>query len=322
MGRKFKRIFFATDLHGSEIVFRKFVGAAEYYHADTMVLGGDITGKVIVPIVQVGDGTYTSKGLGQDWKLQGQEQLAAFEDKIRNTGYYPYLTSTAEMETLTPNSPEVNQLFLKFMIETLRRWVSLAEEKLGSKGIMCYVTGGNDDPAEIMEAFRGSQTVIEAEGKVVRIDDSHEMISLGYSNPTPWNLPRDVPEEKIAELIEEMASKVENMKSCFFNLHAPPKNTLLDQCQLLDSSVDPPQIVLKNGQPVIFGAGSQAVADAIKKYQPMAGLHGHIHESKAIEKIGRTTCFNPGSEYSEGILRGLILNYEGDKILSYQFTSG
>lgn len=322
MTRKFKRIFFATDLHGSDIVFRKFINAAQFYDVDALILGGDITGKLIVPIARMADGSYVSKYLDQDWKIEDQEQLATFERKVRNSGFYSYVASQDEFDKLKAGSPEVGQLFLKLMMDSLKAWVSYAEEKLGSKRIKCYVTGGNDDPFEVNEAFHNSNTVIDAEEKVLQLDESHEMISFGYSNPTPWKLPRDVPEERIAKELDKMAAKVGNMKNCFFNIHVPPKDTPLDQCQLLDSSVDPPRPVTKGGYPVIIGAGSKAVVDAINKYQPLAGLHGHIHESRGIVKIGRTMCFNPGSEYSEGVLKGALISFDQDKIVGYQLTSG
>ncbi len=72
----------------------------------------------------------------------------------------------------------------------------------------------------------------------------------------------------------------------------------------------------------MFGAGSQVVHDAILRYQPLLSLHGHIHESRGVIKMGRTTAINPGSEYGEGILRGVIVTLAGDKVESTQMTSG
>jgi len=65
-----------------------------------------------------------------------------------------------------------------------------------------------------------------------------------------------------------------------------------------------------------------AVREAIEKYKPLLGLHGHIHESRGVVNIGRTLCINPGSEYGEGIIRGAIVDLAKDKVLSYQLTSG
>jgi len=119
-----------------------------------------------------------------------------------------------------------------------------------------------------------------------------------------------------------LATKAENIENSVFNLHAPPIDTLLDTSFKLDNSVDPPKIVTQAGQPVTTGVGSSSVREAIEKYRPLLGLHGHIHESRGITNLGRTLCINPGSEYSEGILRGVIVNLAKDKVLSYQLTSG
>ena len=52
-------VFFTTDLHGSEVCFRKFVAAAAFYGADLLILGGDLTGKLVTPVVQNGQGWWS-----------------------------------------------------------------------------------------------------------------------------------------------------------------------------------------------------------------------------------------------------------------------
>jgi hypothetical protein len=64
------------------------------------------------------------------------------------------------------------------------------------------------------------------------------------------------------------------------------------------------------------------VRKAIEKFQPLLGLHGHIHESRSAEKIGRTLCVNPGSEYGEGVMRGVVIELEENKVKDYAFTQG
>ena len=56
-----RTIFFASDLHGSEVCFKKFVSAAKFYGADTLLLGGDISAKIVVPIVRAGGGKYAGR---------------------------------------------------------------------------------------------------------------------------------------------------------------------------------------------------------------------------------------------------------------------
>ncbi|MEM2517675.1 MAG: phosphoesterase, partial [Candidatus Bathyarchaeia archaeon] len=104
-------------------------------------------------------------------------------------------------------------------------------------------------------------------------------------------------------------------KNSIFNLHCPPINTLLDIAPKLDKD-------LKVSLRETIAAGSAAVRKAIEKYQPLLGLHGHIHESRGIEKIGRTLCINPGSEYTEGILRAIVVDLGKDNIKNNFFISG
>ncbi len=141
------------------------------------------------------------------------------------------------------------------------------------------------------------------------------MISLSWSNPTPWDTPRECGEEELEKKIDGLASQIEDMKSAIFNFHVPPHGTALDEAPALSKDLVP-----SVGKTV--SAGSKAVLNVIRKYQPLLGLHGHIHESRGVQKIGRTVCMNPGSEYTEGILRGVIVFLEKKKIKDFMFTSG
>jgi Icc-related predicted phosphoesterase len=308
-----------TDVHGSEKAFRKFTNAGKFYGVNALILGGDLTGKMVVPVVKQPDGSYSVRYLGTV-QVFNEEEVQGIEKNISGSGYYPYRTTRDELQEFTKE--KTRQLFLKLMKERLASWLKLIEERLGGSGIQVYVTGGNDDPVEIEEVLNSSNAIINAQDKIYKIDEHHELISSGLSNPTPWNTPREVSEEKLLESLEAMMPKVQDMKNAIFNLHVPPKDSGLDTCPLLDASVDPPKPMVKGGQVVMFGAGSSAVRTTIEKYQPLLGLHGHIHESRNATQIGRTLCINPGSEYSEGILRGAIITLDKDKIKSYQLSSG
>ena len=313
------RVFFVTDVHGSERCFKKFLNAGKFYKANAVMLAGDITGKMIVPIVKQPDGTYLSSYAGSDIRCKSESEVQDLEKSIRDSGYYPYLTEPNEMASLEADKNKVNQLFTKLMVDTVVRWVQMAEERLRETGIKCFVSPGNDDRWEVDEALNKSRTITNPEEKVVELDQHHEMITLGLTNHTPWKSPREFEETELAERIDKMAAGVKNMNDCIFNFHCPPYGTIIDPAPKLDETLKP---VLSGGQMVMAPAGSTAVRDAIKKYQPLAGFHGHIHESKGVASIGRTKCFNPGSEYGEGVLRGLLVDLTEKGIKSYLFTSG
>lgn len=313
------RVFFVTDVHGSDRCFRKFVNAGKFYSANILILGGDITGKMIVPLIKQPDGTYKCDYGGTAYVLKSQAQIDETVKGIKDSGFYPYMTEPREFEELSANPKLVDQLFKKLMKDSVEGWMKLAEERLKGTGISCYVSPGNDDFFEIDEALNSATYVINPEEKTVSIDGEHEMITLGYANHTPWNSPREVDEDVLQHKIDTMAAQVKDMKTAIFNLHVPPINTIIDQAPKLDPDFKP---IISGGNVVMTSAGSTAVRASVEKYQPLIGIHGHIHESRGMVKIGRTMCLNPGSEYNSGILKGLLCDLEKDKVKSYMLTSG
>lgn len=322
--KKLTRLFFATDIHGSERTFRKFINAGKFYDVNVLVMGGDITGKLLIPIISEGSGRYHATLQGALHHMTTEEELKAFTDRIGMLGFYYKVMNKDELSDLQNKPEEINKLFHVLAHQRLENWVNLAEERLAGTGIMCYVTGGNDDDPSVLKPLyrEGAQSFFGAENILVNVDDDHTMISIGLSTPTPWKTPREVSEEELGALIEEMAAKVPDISRCIFNLHNPPKDSTLDTCPELDWTTDPPTPIVKAGQIIMHGAGSVSVRKAIEKYQPMLGLHGHIHESISVAKIGRTVILNPGSEYGEGILRGCLVNFSSGVIEGYQMTSG
>jgi len=313
------RIFFATDLHGSEKCFLKFLNAPQPYKVNTLILGGDVTGKMIVPIVKGPDSGHTADFLSNKYTLKSEKEVEELERKIRFTGYYPYRTTADEVAQLREHPEKLDAVFTNVMTDTLRRWVGLAEERLKGKGVKIYMTGGNDDRPEVEDVLKSSDYVIDPEGEVVTLEDGREMLSSGWSNPTPWKTPRECSEEQIAAKLDLMISKVQSMETCVFNLHVPPFDSGLDTCPKLDETLKP---VYAGSEIIMMSGGSTAVRSAIEKNQPAVGLHGHIHESRGFVKIGRTLCLNPGSEYTEGILRGVIVELDGKDVRNYLLTVG
>jgi Icc-related predicted phosphoesterase len=314
-----RKIYFATDIHGSEVCLRKFLNAGKFYGCDTIIMGGDITGKMIVPIVDRGQGIHTATLYGRKLEVT-DEGVAKLRKTITDAGYYAYETTPEEAERLSADPDAVTQLFAKLMQETLGRWLELAEDRLAGSGVRCFFAPGNDDPAFVDDILRSSALVINPEETLVDLGDGITMISVGYSNKTPWDSPRELPEDELAAYIGEQAEALGNTDRVIFNFHVPPRDTPIDQAVLLDPEFRP---IMKGGMPVISGVGSTAVRAALEKYQPMLSLHGHIHESRGEARIGRTLAINPGSEYSEGVLRGAIITLSGKKgVRGYQLVAG
>jgi len=313
------RVFFATDIHGSELVFLKFLNVRLVHEIDVMILGGDITGKLIVPLVRAPDGSHRAEFLGGVWTARTEEELKQLEKSIRYNGFYPYRTEPTEASELQVDKAKLDQVFSRLIMETLERWLTIAEDRLKGAGIKCYVSPGNDDRFVIDDLLNDSDCVINPEGRVVDINGTHEMISSAFTNPTPWHTSRECSEGELASKIDELASQVKDMDKCIFNLHAPPHNSGLDTAPKLDETLKP---VVVGSQLQMTSVGSIAVRAAIENHQPLLGLHGHVHESKGVCRIGRTLCLNPGSDYQEGVLRGSLIVLGDDKVVDYLHVTG
>lgn len=318
------RIFYATDVHGSERTWRKFLNAAKFYEADVLVMGGDVMGKVTIPIIREGPDRYRATIHGRVESIEGNAELDAARDRIGFLGMYHTILDEDEYREIQGDTERIEGLFRELATRRLESWIDLAETKLAGTGVRCYATGGNDDLTEVMAVMDRTDTraFVASEGRTVDLDDRHQMVSLPYVNPTPWNTPREAPEDELATMIEGLTAGIADMSHTIFNFHAPPIDSTLDTCPMLDASTDPPSQVIVGGQQVLYGAGSRSVREAEERLQPMLGLHGHIHESQAAAKIGRTVAVNPGSEYGEGVLRGCLITIADGQVKSYQMTAG
>jgi Icc-related predicted phosphoesterase len=313
------KLFFTTDLHGSDICYRKFLGAARFYQVDVLIVGGDITGKEIVSLIEQSDGGYAATVQGRERRVNGREEVEKLEQTIADLGSYPFRTSKSQMESLAGDKDKLNELFSQLINDRMKRWLALAEKHLKGTKIRCYVCPGNDDRFEIDPILDSSEFVVNPNDHLVELDDRHEMVSLGYSNITPWKCPRDIPEAELGKKIEALTAQVKNMPNCIFNFHCPPYDTGIDTAPHLDENLKP---IFKAGEVEMIPVGSKSVRSAIEKNQPLLGLHGHIHESKGTFKIGRSICLNPGSEYSEGMLRGALVHLHDKGLKNYVLTTG
>ena len=311
------KIFFATDIHGSEVCWRKFLNSAAFYKADLVVLGGDVTGKVMVPIT-AHSGHWQVVINGETLRLETRQELEEVERQIRNRGSYPTIVTPDELASLREEDGSIDRRFTYEMIRTLDRWLDMADGKLRGGDIPCIVNGGNDDTLEIDDVIESSPCVSFAEGKVIDLD-GFPLVSMGWTNPTPWNTFREAPEPELAAKIDAVASQVPDMGRAIFNFHAPPYGTGLDEAPALDASLRP-----MHGGAVMKPVGSVAVREAILKHQPLLSVHGHIHESRGICRLGRTLAINPGSVYGDGVLQGAVLDLDArkGKVAKYLLVNG
>jgi Icc-related predicted phosphoesterase len=312
------KVFFATDIHGSEVCWRKFLNAAAFYKVDLVVLGGDVTGKAMVPIVAHPGGRWQVTVRGQAYTLESEQELEEIKKQIRNSGSYPAMVTPDELQEMSKTEGAVDRRFTVEMTQSLDRWLDMADGKLRGGEIPCVLNGGNDDIWEIDDIIEQSPCVSFGEGKMLDLD-GFSLISMGWTNPTPWDTFREAPEPELAAKIDTMVSQIPDMERAIFNFHAPPYGTGLDEAPALDENLRP-----MHGGAVMKPVGSTAVRDAILKHQPMLSVHGHIHESRGIKKMGRTLAINPGSVYGDGVLQGAVLdlNPKKGKVAKYLLVNG
>jgi Icc-related predicted phosphoesterase len=311
-----KRICFVTDVHGSERCFRKFLNTAKFYDAQYLILGGDITGKTLVPIERGPTGWRAAFNEHQ-YRDMTDDEMHGVEQLIRDAGRYPIKGEHDELVELFSEERR-DATFRQAVVDGIRRWMDIADERLAGTDVRCYVTPGNDDYWEIDAPLREAERVEFVEGRRVRLDDHHEMITTGYSNITPWRSPRELPEPELGDRIRSMFEDVEDPEHLVAVLHPPPYGTELDQAPMIDEEF---RVLTENAGVKMGPVGSTAVRDFILEAQPMLSLHGHVHESQGAQRLGRTLCINPGSEYTAGALRCALVTLNGGSV-EFQFTTG
>ena len=291
----------------------------KFYGADVLILGGDMTGKAIVPIIDQGGGKFRAvlarAGVSPGWRDSKPRKWSRRSRAavIIHTGLH--LTNLQELN----KSPDrVHEIFLQEALKTAEQWMDYAAKiNWREPDLRVYAAPGNDDQFEVDEIIRNSSVVTLAEGKVIELDKHHEVISSGWSNHTPWHTYREENEEQLEARYSAMIGQLKYPKNAVFNIHVPPYASNLDEAPELDENLRP-----KYAGSALKPVGSTALRAAIEKHQPLLGLHGHIHEGRGSSRIGRTLCINPGSMYEQGTLLGALIKLGKDKIENYVLTQG
>jgi uncharacterized protein len=314
------RIFYSVDVHGADTVWRKWISAISMYECDCLMLCGDLAGKALVPLIDFGKGYYKSGYYGREVKLKTEEEMLDWEQKLANGGIYSCRINKKELDDLQKHPEKVDEIMKREVVKRMNSWLDLLCEKIDTSKVLSIVMPGNDDPIELDEAIKGhaDRNIIYPTDKVVDLG-GHELISLEYVTPTPWDTPRETSEDGIREMLETKVSWIKDVPNSIWNIHCPPKDTDIDLAPQLSK-----ELKVQSGAEGVkmIHVGSQGVRDVIEKYQPLMGLHGHIHESSGFTFINKTLCVNPGSEYGEGLLRGFIIELTPTEIVKYWKVQG
>jgi Icc-related predicted phosphoesterase len=299
------RLYVVSDIHGADGGWRKFLNALQMgvYEADAGLYAGDLAGKAIVPIVRDGD-TVRAEVEGRIEVARDEEELDRLERALANRGYYTAVVDADEADRLYGDDAARSDLFERKIEERVRRWMALADERLGDAGIPIYLVPGNDDETGLDRHLDGWKVCRNVNERVDELN-GRPVMGFAYSQPTPWDTPRELPEQQLGERLASIADGIAEPERAIFMLHVPPHRSGLDEAPLLDENLRPR---LTAGDVMRGPVGSKAIRSAIERYRPTLGVHGHIHESPGDVRIGPTLCINPGSEAQSGILRGYLID--------------
>ncbi|HET9248605.1 MAG TPA: metallophosphoesterase, partial [Actinomycetota bacterium] len=277
------------------------------------------TGKAMVPIVQRANGTWEASLQDHKDTLESEDAIIEFEKRVMNRGYYPIRVSDQEYVAMQEDEDLVDKRFKEVMLEGTERWIAMAEDKLAGSGIRVIACPANDDMFEIDDLLKDAQVVETGdEEHPIQLGD-FTMVSMGWTNPTPWDTFREAEEPDLAVRIERALSAATAPETTIFNFHAPPYGSNLDNAPALNAD-----LTYVSGGQAIRPVGSTSVHESIERYQPLLSLHGHIHESKGAARIGKTLALNPGSSYEEGILQSAVITIDDKKrkVKNYQLLNG
>jgi Icc-related predicted phosphoesterase len=239
---------------------------------------------------------------------------------VRRSAAYPYRTTADEWSSIAADAQAEEQLFGRLAAELIAEWITLAEDRLRGTGVRCLIGAGNDDPWSIDGVLESAEFVEVPDWRVLDLD-GFALYTVGDATTTPWNSPRELTEDAYAaKLAMYVVGSDDNFERAIFNLHVPPYVSGLDNAPAINERFE---VQYAAGEPIMRPVGSTAVRAAIEKYQPLLGLHGHVHESPGAVRLGKTLCVNPGSDYGANLLRGALLTLDRRKGLKgYQLTVG
>jgi len=308
------RYLFASDMHASDLAFRKFISVALQYKVNVAVTD-ELTGKFIIPALKQKDGSVQFVFRDETVTARTEAEQKTEENKAANVGNYVYYCTPEEYEEMKSGTEGQDKLFKTLVCERLRRWTKFAEEKLKGKVDAVIMMPGNDDEPYLDDVLAESKWITNPDGKVIKLL-GNEVLASGLANMTPWKCPRDVEEDVLEQELEKLCAQITDWKHAIMITHCPPYDTKIDKAPKLDAKFN---VVYSGGSPVMIPVGSTSVRKVVEKYQPLLGLHDHLHEGKGIDHIGRTTLINSGSEYYKGLLSAALVNLEDDKVKGYMF---
>ncbi len=311
------RILFASDIHGSKMVWLKFLNAIKVYKANIAIMGGDLSAKEILPIIyNAKSNSYQARLLGKKYNVKSKQELNELQEQAKYSGIIPFITdSDSEELQRISNDPTYQRKFFEDLdVSAILEWIEIAKNTSFEEDTRIIIIPGNDDSKKIDDILIKDNFILHPD---LELDTYHKLISFEYVNPTPWNSQRELPEKELKKKLKQKFDSVNDYDHIIAAIHAPPFKSGLDIAPKLDKKQ---RVVHLLGAPYYSAVGSKAVREIIEEYQPKLTLHGHIHESGGFTYIGKTLCVNPGSEYNIGVLKAYLIELSKEKIENFKLV--
>jgi Icc-related predicted phosphoesterase len=181
------------------------------------IIGGDLTGKALVPVIAKKDGSYVATLFGVEQRVRNEKELARLIDRISAVGFYYKIVTIEEHEELSQNHSLLEDVFKELIVERIKKWVDLAENVVKEHKVQFLLMPGNDDIYEIDEIINKSEYVVNPAEKIIQISGIHEVVGCSYANITPWKCPRDIEDTALKAKLEELMMNVKDKKHRYIN---------------------------------------------------------------------------------------------------------
>ena len=306
MNRTLSKILIVSDLHGSNACFKKCVAMVKETSPNVLVVAGDFLGKSIAKFRRNDDGSteyFPRKGARQ---ILTEDVFVKLKNSWSDSGVYP-----VEVTELGDESTD-EELQTSAGIRRLTQWLDYGHQAFPDLQVVAIP--GNDDPDALVEVLQTHPWVKNVDGRIVCIH-GYEFLGLGYSNETPWETPRELTEEEIAEKLKELSGKVTNPRRTIAVVHIPPRDSNLDLAPNLERLPDGTLQITGTGY---SACGSSAVRQFIETFSPLLLICGHCHSSGGVARIDHTLCVNPGSTFQRGLLLARVVVLDGETIVGEQ----
>jgi len=290
------KLFYTTDLHGSERTFQKLLEAIRTRtEIDVFILGGDHAGKGFYPKQPI-EGGWCIHGPQQASVINSPEKLAIAEERAAFHG--AYLVDLPPDESLNITAPYIVPAAAKHqaIIARAKDWAARLSQAAQESGKKIVITFGNTDPYTLDLVYQKPGLLV-ATNSAVDLPNDWKLISVAevpVKNKSKTE--RGATEDEIRSRIRKLSGEAHGVNKTIWAIHCPPITT---------------PIATRKKDKGVFG--SYGVFSKISKKGPPLSLHGHIHQPQKRQcRIGRTLCLNPGSRL--GRLDAAIITLEGGRV--------